>query len=136
MQTLLFVTGLALFMMGLLTGLGIPAMKNPRMGVSSHLEGHMNGTFLIVLGLVWPYVELSYTWELLAVALLIYGAWANWLATLLAGVWGVGGSMAKIAAPNHVGTGFKENVVRFLFITLSIADIVGLAVVLWGVARP
>jgi len=44
--------GYGLFLLGLLTGLGIPLLANPRMGLSSHLEGVMNGIFLIGLGLV------------------------------------------------------------------------------------
>lgn len=42
--------GLLLFLSGLLTGLIIPFFKNPRMGLSAHLEGVMNGMFLILLG--------------------------------------------------------------------------------------
>lgn len=52
MQKLLFTIGLALFLIGLLTGLVIPALKNPRMALSSHLEGVLNGMFLVVLGLL------------------------------------------------------------------------------------
>ena len=136
MQTLLFVTGLALFLLGLFTGFAVPAMRNPRMGLASHIEAHMNGIFLIVLGLLWPYVELSQTWEGVAVALLIYGAWTNWFTTLLAGVWGAGGQMMRIAAADHVGSGFKEGLIKFLLFSLSIADVVGVVIVLWGILRP
>lgn len=51
MQTLLFKLGLILFLMGLLTGLAVPVLKNSRMGLSSHLEGVLNGMFLALLGL-------------------------------------------------------------------------------------
>ena len=136
MQTLLFATGLALFLMGLLTGFAVPSMKNPRMGLSSHVEAHMNGLFLIVLGLLWPYVKLSQTWELVTVALLIYGTWVNWFATLLSGIWGAGGRMMKIASGDHVGSAGKEGFIKFLLISLSIADVIGVGLVLWGVLRP
>lgn len=136
MQTLLFATGLTLFLLGLFTGFAVPSMKNPRMGVASHMEAHMNGLFLIVLGLLWPYVELSQTLEGVTVGLLVYGAWANWLATLLAGFWGAGGRMMRIAAADHVGSDVKEGIVKFLLITLSLADVAGVILVLWGVLRP
>jgi hydroxylaminobenzene mutase len=136
MQTLLFATGLALFLLGMFTGFAVPTMKNPRMGLTSHVEAHMNGIFLIVLGLLWPYVELSQVWEGVAVALLIYGAWMNWFATLLAGIWGAGGRMMPIAAPNHIGSGAKEGFIKFLLLSLSVADVIGVALVLWGVLRP
>ncbi len=136
MQTLLFVTGLALFLLGLLTGFIVPKMKNPRMGLASHMEAHMNGIFLIVLGLLWPYVELSQFWEGIAVGLLVYGAWANWFATLLAGLWGAGGRMMPLAAPDRVGSSIKEGLIKVLLISLSLADVVGVVVVLWGILRP
>lgn len=136
MQTLLFATGLALFLFGLFTGFAVPAMKNPRMGVASHMEAHMNGLFLIVLGLLWPYVNLSQTWETVTVALLVYGAWANWFATLVSGFWGAGGRMMPIAAPDHIGSTLKEGLIKFLLISLSIADVIGVGMVLWGVLRP
>jgi (hydroxyamino)benzene mutase len=58
MQTLLFTLGLVLFLIGLLTGLVVPAVKNPRMALSSHLEGVLNGMFLVLLGLLWPHIDL------------------------------------------------------------------------------
>ncbi|MCW2799587.1 MAG: hab, partial [Aeromicrobium sp.] len=48
MQDLLFALGLILFLLGLLTGLAIPALKNPRMGLAGHMVGMTNGPFLIV----------------------------------------------------------------------------------------
>jgi len=44
--------GILLFLLGLLTGFAVESMKNPRMGLSSHLEGTMNGMFLILIGLI------------------------------------------------------------------------------------
>jgi (hydroxyamino)benzene mutase len=136
MQTLLFTAGLALFLLGLFTGFAVPAMKNPRMGVASHIEAHMNGLFLIVLGLLWPYVNLSQTWETVTVALLLYGTWTNWFTTLLSAIWGAGGGMMKISAADHVGSNAKEGLIKFLLISLSIADVIGVCLVLWGVLRP
>lgn len=132
MQTLLFVAGLSLFLLGLLTGFAVPGLKNPRMGLASHIEAHMNGMFLILLGLLWPTVAVSQVWEAIAVSLLIYGAYANWFATLLAAAWGAGGRMMKIAAPDHEGSPAKEGIIKFLLISLSVADVVGVIIVLIG----
>jgi len=41
--------GMILFSLGLLTGFLIPVMRNPRMGLASHLEAIMNAMFLILL---------------------------------------------------------------------------------------
>lgn len=48
MQTLLFALGLILVLLGLITGVAIPALKNPRMGLASHLQGMTNGPLLVV----------------------------------------------------------------------------------------
>ena len=44
--------GMLLFLIGLVFALFIPMMANPRMGLSAHLEGVLNGLFLLILGLI------------------------------------------------------------------------------------
>jgi len=44
--------------------------------------------------------------------------------------------MMPIAAPDHIGSAVKEGFIKFLLISLSIADVIGVGVVLWGVLRP
>jgi len=44
--------GVFLFLIGLVTGLQERRFKNMRMALSAHLEGVMNGTFLIALGAI------------------------------------------------------------------------------------
>ena len=103
METRLMQLGTLLFLLGLLIGLAVPAMKNPRMGLSSHLEALMNGMFLVILGLIWPRIGLSHTWLTVTFWLIVYAAFANWIATLLAGAWGAGRLM-PIAAGEHTST--------------------------------
>ena|ERR1700742_2406205 len=132
MQTLLFKLGLALFLIGLLTGLAIPALKNPRMGLTSHLEGLLNGMFLALLGLLWPHVHLTHAWGVTAVALIVYSAYANWLGTLLAAAWGAGRKLTPIASGDHEASKPKEAVFGFLLISLSVTIVVGVVIVLVG----
>jgi (hydroxyamino)benzene mutase len=40
--------GVLLFSIGLIIGLIVPILANLRMGVSSHIEGVLNGMFLII----------------------------------------------------------------------------------------
>jgi (hydroxyamino)benzene mutase len=132
MQTLLFKLGLILFVIGLLTGFAIPVLKNPRMGLTSHLEGILNGMFLALLGLLWPHIHLAHGWAVAAVVLIVYSAYANWLATLLAAGWGAGRTFAPIAAGEHESTRAKEGVFGFLLITLSVAIVAGVVIVIAG----
>jgi (hydroxyamino)benzene mutase len=96
--------GMALFLIGLLTGFAIPALANPRMGLTSHLEGLMNGTFLVVLGLVWTRLRVSERTLRIGFRLAVFGAYANWATTLAAGVLGAGGTMMPLAAGEHIGS--------------------------------
>ena len=84
----LLALGALLFFLGLLSGFAIPALTNPRMGVSSHLEGVMNGTFLMVIGLAWQRLNLSSGWRALTCWVLLYGTYANWLFVQLAAIFG------------------------------------------------
>ncbi len=124
--------GVVLFLLGLLTGLVIPLMTNPRMGVSSHLEGVMNGPFLIVLGLMWTRLRLGPRALTVAFWLAIYGTYANWATTCYAGFVGAGEKMAPISAAGHPGTSLEAAIVAFGFISLTVAIIPLCGMVLYG----
>lgn len=127
--------GIALFLLGLLTGLAVQAVPNPRMALSSHLEAVMNGLFLVGLGLLWPKLSLSMPMLRLAFWLAMYGTFANWLATLLASLWPAGNPMMPLAAAGHTGTAIQEGVLKVLLISLSLAMIALCAIVLVGLSR-
>ncbi|WP_018598886.1 hypothetical protein [Mycobacterium sp. 155] len=135
MQTLLFTLGLVLFLLGLVTGVAIPALKNPRMGLASHMQGMMNGPFLVVIGLLWPHLALAHVWQVVAVALLAYGTYANWLATQLAAIWGAGQKYAPGAAGSHAATRAKEGIVNFLLVSLAPAMLAATIILIVGVVR-
>src|ERR1700761_1253782 len=132
MQSLLFTLGLVLFLLGLLTGFAIPAMRNPRMALSSHLEAVLNGMFLVLLGLLWPHLHLPNAWGVTAVVLIVYSAYANWLTALLAAAWGACRKLAPIAAADHEASAAKEGLVSFLLVSLSLAIVVGVGIVIVG----
>lgn len=133
MQSLLFTLGLVLFLLGLLTGFAVPAAKNPRMALSSHLEAVLNGMFLVLLGLLWPHIHLPDVWGITAVVLIVYSAFANWVAALLAAMWGAGRRLAPIAAGDHEAPAAQERVVSFLLVSLSLAIVAGVAIVIVGI---
>ena len=135
MRDLLIVLGLVLFLLGLLTGMAVPALKNPRMGVASHLQGMTNGPFLIVVGLMWSRVNLPHVWEVVAVALLVYGTYANWLATQLGALWGAGHRFAPGATGEHRASPARERVVDLLLVVLAPAMVVATLILIVGVLR-
>lgn len=129
--------GAMLGMAGLLTGLVSGSLANPRMGLSAHLAGMMGGTLLLALGAGWHHVRLAKSAERWAFGLLLFGNVANWVTVLLAAVLGAGRSMMPIAAGDHGGSAWQENLVGILLIALSLAVIAGFALVIKGLmAKP
>ncbi len=124
--------GVILFLMGLLTGFVIPALANPRMGLTSHLEGVMNGILLMVFGLLWPTLRIGPTLSAAGFWLAVFGAYANWGTTLLAGFLGAGEPMMPLAAAGHTGTEAQELVIMLGLVALSVAMVAVSGIVLWG----
>src|ERR1700686_3275207 len=80
--------GMFLFLLGLLTGFVEQKFINPRMGLAAHLEGVMNGTFLVALGAVWAEVRLAPRLKIAAYWSALYGTYVNWGIITLAAIFG------------------------------------------------
>ncbi|UVO13121.1 hydrogenase [Mycobacterium sp. SVM_VP21] len=126
--------GVFLFLLGLLTGMATGAMSNPRMGLSAHLEGVMNGLFLLALGLLWGRLRLSARWLTALFWLALYGTYVNWASTLAAAIFGTGRSTPIAGAGHHSGI-WQENLVDAGLYSLSIAMLAVCVIVLVGL-RP
>ena len=127
--------GLVLFLLGLFTGTAVPLLKNPQMGLASHLQGMTNGPFLILVGAIWPHVHLPQLWQFVAVALLSYGTYANWLATLFGALWGAGSRFAPVAAGDYRAAATPERVVDPPLLTLAPAMVTATILLIVGVLR-
>jgi hydroxylaminobenzene mutase len=127
--------GIFLFLLGLLTGILVPALHNPRMGVSAHLEAVMNGIFLVVLGLIWKEAKLTSTAAKATFRIALYGTYTNWVATLLSAMLGTS-RLTPIAGAGYTATPWQELLIGFGLISLSLAMITCCVVVLWGLRKP
>jgi len=126
--------GMILFLIGLIIGLIVPVFANPRMGVSSHIEGVLNGMFLMILGLIWNRVDLSNKWLNITFWLAVYGTFANCFGILIAAIFNAG-KMLGIAANGQEGTPVVEGIVTFSLISLSMAMLVVSVTVIIGLRR-
>ena len=124
--------GIVLFLLGLITGFVIPAMGSPRLGLSAHLEGVMNGMFLILVGLFWKRLKLSERSLNLTFFALIFGTYTNWITVTLAGIWAAGGEMMPIAGGTLRGTTIQEGLVKFGLISLSLAMVYACIMIIIG----
>ncbi len=123
--------GMLLFLIGLLTGFLEQSFTNVRMGLSAHLEGLMNGTFLVALGAIWTHVRLPRLAEVSAYWTALYGTYANWFFTTLAAIFGTAVN-TPVASAGHSAQAWQENLVSTGFTSVAIAIIASSALVLWG----
>jgi (hydroxyamino)benzene mutase len=126
--------GILVFLLGLIVGFIEQKFANPRMGLAAHLEGLMNGIFLIALGAIWTEIELSARLQATAYWSVLYGAYGNWVITTLAAVFGTA-AMTPITAAGHRGQPWQEHVITFGFASVGIAIVVAVTVILWGLRR-
>ena len=123
--------GILLFLLGLLTGLVQNELSNPRMGLAAHLEGLMNGTFLLALGAAWNEVRLSPRAARVAFSTALFGAYANWAVSLLAAVLGTS-AMTPIAGSGFNAHAWQERLVASGFIAVGVAMLVASSILLLG----
>ena len=126
--------GVILFFLGLIVGLIVPVFANPRMGVSSHIEGVLNGMFLIILGLIWHKIALSERWLKITFWLAIYGTFMNWFGILIAAIFN-GGKMLGVMANGQEGSPIVEGIIGFSLISLSIAMVIICIAILIGLRK-
>ncbi len=126
--------GMSLFLLGLLTGFVEQNFSNPRMGLAAHLEGVMNGTFLVALGAVWTEVRLSPRLKGAAYWSALYGTYANWAVTLLAAIFGTA-ALSPITAAGRSGQPWQEGLVTVGFMSVGVAIVASSILVLSGLRR-
>ncbi len=96
-------TGAVLFLLALVVGLFIPLFKLPRVALSAHLLGLLQGMFLIIIGMAWDRLTLSDRMSVALFWLLLYGCFAAWGGNLAAAIWGAGGSLLPARDRRHAG---------------------------------
>lgn len=123
--------GMLLFILGLFTGFAETHFANVRMGLAAHLEGVMNGTFLLALGAVWHHVKLASVPRTIAFWTALYGTYTNWLMTSIAAALGTA-ALSPVTAAGHSASPHRETLVTAGFLSVGITIIVSCGLVLWG----
>lgn len=123
--------GVLLLLLGLLNGALIPFFTNPRMGLSAHLAGVQNGILLALFGFLWPHLKLTGGQGKIGFWSASGGLYVIWLALVLAAVFGTSRA-TPIAGGGHTGNLWQETLVSVLIGAGSIAIIVAVILVLYG----
>jgi hydroxylaminobenzene mutase len=120
-----------LFLLGLFTGFAEHSLTNVRMGLAAHLEGVMNGIFLLALGSAWNHVNLPRALKTTTYWGALYGTYVNWLVTTLAAVFGTG-ALSPVTAPGYKAHPWQESLVTAGFMSVGIVIVASSLLVLWG----
>jgi (hydroxyamino)benzene mutase len=123
--------GMLLFLIGLLTGLAQQHFTNIRMALAAHLEGVMNGTFLIAIGAIWNEVRLSSRASVVTFWALLGGTYGNWVVTTTAAMLGTA-ALSPITGAGYTAAPWQEIVVTSGFVAIGLAIIAASVLMLWG----
>jgi (hydroxyamino)benzene mutase len=126
--------GMFLFLLGLLTGFAESSLPNVRMGLAAHLEGVMNGIFLLALGSAWIKINLSPPATVITFWIVLYSAYANWATTALASILGTS-SLSPLTGTSQGGKPWQETVVTAGFLSVGVTIIAASVLILWGLRR-
>jgi hydroxylaminobenzene mutase len=128
--------GVALLLFSSFEGFAIPYVAAPRLGLSAHTLGALQAVLLLVLGLVWPRLNLGTTMSRIAFWLLIYSAFAILAAYVLAAAWGAGNETMPLAAGAAHGRAFQESVIKVVAYSSAPTGLIAFGLILWGLRSP
>ena len=128
--------GIVFILYSSLEGFVIPHFGSPRVGLSTHTLGALQGVLLLALGLVWPKLSLRAIASRVAFWCLLYSALAILGAYSIAAAWGVGNETIVLAGelPHGLrhGTALQETLIKILSYSSAPTGLTAFALVLWG----
>ena len=116
--------GFLLFTLALLTGLAIPAFRNPKMAVAAHVGGALNALVLIAVGLSWGLLAVGPLQARLTRGAFLYATYGNWIAGCLAAAWGTN-RLTPLSGAGYGAAPWKESVVQALQMSLAVVILAG-----------
>jgi hydroxylaminobenzene mutase len=99
------------------------------MGLAAHLEGLMNGTFLLALSAAWQDERMSERSGRTAYVCLLYGSYANLIVTTAAAMFATR-AMTPLTGANQAAEKWKEFAVTAGFTSVGLTMIVGSIIVI------
>ena len=128
--------GIVFILYSSVEGFVIPHFGSPRVGLSTHTLGALQGVLLLALGLVWPKLSLRAIASRVAFWCLLYSALAILGAYSIAAAWGVGNETIVLAGelPHGLrhGTALQETLIKILSYSSAPTGLTAFALVLWG----
>ncbi|HEY2385563.1 MAG TPA: hydrogenase [Candidatus Binatia bacterium] len=123
--------GMVLFLLGLLMGVVVQSVANPRIGLSAHTGTLLNGVFLVALAAVWRWQRLGAAALRLTYWLAVAGSYVSCGALFLAAVFGTSAS-TPLHGAGHAGTALQEAIVTAGLSLGGLAVLVAAALIVVG----
>jgi hydroxylaminobenzene mutase len=124
--------GVGLLLFVSFEGFVIPQFAVPRLGLSVHTLGALEGVLLLALGVVWARLSVGVALSRIGFGLLVYSNLAILGAYSLAALWGAGNETIPLAAGAAHGGWLQEGLIKYLAYSSAPTGIVSFAIVLWG----
>ena len=123
--------GFMLILVALISGMFVPSMTIPRLGLSAHTIGVLGGVLLIALGAIWSRFSLSARQHQIMYWSWLYSAYVNWLGCLVGAILGAGRT-TPVASAGLLGSASAEIAVAILLGSVAVASFVAVGLALWG----
>ena len=124
--------GIALFVFSGLEGLVIHALPVPSLGRSVHTLSAEQGIITIVLGLLWPRLNLGIAASRIAFWTFLYSSFATLIPFVMAAVWGAGNSTIPLAAGTAQGSAMQEATIKVILYSAALPFFISMGLILWG----
>lgn len=103
----LIVAGAILFLLGLVQGVALPFVKNPRMALSAHTDGLRSRLALIASGVIWNLFDLSQVQFQIAFYSALIGYYGLWIGITPASITGASRAL-PMAGESYSGSPAAE----------------------------
>ncbi len=123
--------GFILILIALVSGLFVPVMPIPRLGLSAHTIGVLSGILLISIGAIWQQFTLSLRQTQVIYWSWLYSSYVNWLGCLVGAIFGAG-EFTPLASAGVVGSQVAEASVAILLSSVALTSFIAVGLSLWG----
>jgi hydroxylaminobenzene mutase len=124
--------GIALFVFSGLEGFVIHSLPVPSLGRSVHTLSAEQGIITLVLGLLWPRLNLGKTTSGIAFWTFLYSSFATLIPFVLAALWGAGNTTIPLAAGAAHGSAIQETTIKIVLYSAAPPFFISMALILWG----
>jgi (hydroxyamino)benzene mutase len=124
--------GISLFVFSGLEGFVIHSLPVPSLGRSVHTLSALQGILTLVLGLLWPRLNLGVTAARIAFWTFLYSSFATLIPFVMAAAWGAGNTTIPLAAGAAHGSAFQEAIIKTVLYSAAPPFFISMALLLWG----